>query len=109
MTSPLIDRPGELLDLVGRFLNDRYAMALATQGPDGPWVASVYFAGGLDGLYFLSSPQSCHGRNLGRDPRVSAATNEDEHDWRALRGCNSTARVSSRAHQACGCVGGART
>jgi uncharacterized protein len=61
-------------------------MALATQGPDGPWVASVYFAGGLDGLYFLSSPASRHGRNLSSSPRIAAAINEDEHDWRLIRG-----------------------
>ena len=61
-------------------------MALATEGPDGPWVASVYFAGGLDALYFLSSPASRHGTNLRRSPRIAAAINEDEHNWRAIRG-----------------------
>ena len=61
-------------------------MALATQGPDGLWVASVYFAGGLGALYFLSSPDSRHGRNLSANSRIAAAINEDEHDWRLIRG-----------------------
>ena len=61
-------------------------MALATRGPDGLWVASLYFAGNLEALYFLSSPRSRHGQNLQVDPAVAVAINEDEHDWRAIRG-----------------------
>ncbi len=65
-------------------------MALGTQGPEGPWVAAVYFAAdvaeGRARLYFLSSPTSRHGRNLAANPAVAAAINEDEHDWRAIRG-----------------------
>jgi uncharacterized protein YhbP (UPF0306 family) len=49
-------------------------------------VASVYFAGSLGELYFLSSTASRHGRNLTANPRVAAAINEDEHEWRAIRG-----------------------
>jgi uncharacterized protein YhbP (UPF0306 family) len=78
---------GEALDhLAARFLHERYTMALATDGPEGLWVASVYFAGGLDGCYFFSSPRTRHGRNLAANPRVAAAINEDEHDWKAIRG-----------------------
>ena len=72
------------------YLSERYVMALATDGPEGLWVASVYFAGGLTGnevrLYFLSSPGSRHSRNLAENPRVAAAINEDQHDWQAIRG-----------------------
>jgi uncharacterized protein YhbP (UPF0306 family) len=75
-----------LRDRVERFLAERASMALATQGPDGLWVASVYFAGGLGALYFLSSPDSRHGRNLSANSRIAAAINEDEHDWRLIRG-----------------------
>jgi uncharacterized protein YhbP (UPF0306 family) len=46
----------------------------------------VYFAGNLDRLYFLSSPDSRHGRNIAANGRAAAAINEDEHDWRAIRG-----------------------
>ncbi len=69
-----------------RYLAERFVMALGTQGPDGPWVASVYVAGDLDALYFLSSPNSRHARNLAHTPLVAAAINEDEHDWRQIRG-----------------------
>ena len=85
------DAPGEeRRQLALSFLAERYTMALATAGPDGTWVASVFFASHVDDeglwLYFLSSPESRHGRNLATDPRVAAAINEDEHDWQAIRG-----------------------
>jgi uncharacterized protein len=76
----------ELRRLARGFLAERYTLALATDGPEGLWVASLYFAGDLAELYFLSSPSSRHGRNLAANPRVAAAINEDEHDWRAIRG-----------------------
>jgi uncharacterized protein YhbP (UPF0306 family) len=82
-TSPV---PDELRRLARGLLAERYVLALATNGPEGLWVASVYFAGDLAELYFLSSPNSRHGRNLAANRIVAAAINEDEHDWRAIRG-----------------------
>jgi uncharacterized protein YhbP (UPF0306 family) len=67
------------------------AMTLATSGPDGqPFAAPVYFAADLaDGplrLYFFSDPDSQHGRNLKRDPRLAAAFYPESDDWREIRG-----------------------
>jgi uncharacterized protein YhbP (UPF0306 family) len=87
MAEAMVDHEAdELREYVRRFLQERFTMALATEGPDGPWIAAVYFAGGLDALCFLSSPDSRHGRNLSSSPRIAAAINEDEHDWRSIRG-----------------------
>ncbi len=47
---------------------------------------AAYFAGDLDALFFLSSPRSRHGQNLQANPRVAVAINEDEHEWRDIRG-----------------------
>jgi uncharacterized protein YhbP (UPF0306 family) len=83
------DRPDQqaaLRQLARELLGERASLALATSGPEGLWVAAVYFAGDLDELYFLSSPTSRHGRNLVAEPRVAAAINQDEHDWREIRG-----------------------
>jgi nitroimidazol reductase NimA-like FMN-containing flavoprotein (pyridoxamine 5'-phosphate oxidase superfamily) len=59
------DDPG---DLARACLAEHYVLALGTCGPEGPWVASVYFAADLTGdrlhLYFLSSPSSRHSQNL---------------------------------------------
>jgi uncharacterized protein len=76
--------------LAREWLAERYTMALGTRGDDGPWVAAVYFAEDIrDGrirLYFLSSSSSRHCRNIALDGRVSAAINEDEHQWQEIRG-----------------------
>lgn len=84
------DEQAELRQLARAYLSERYVMALATHGPEGLWVASVYFAPDLAAepprLYFLSSPRSRHGRNLAESPEIAAAINEDEHDWQAIRG-----------------------
>ncbi len=80
----------EVWRLAAEFLTERYVMAVGTAGPEGPWVASVYFAGTIEEaplrLYFLSAGHSRHGQNVAANPRVAASINEDEHDWRAIRG-----------------------
>ncbi len=81
-----MDDANQLRERVRDFLARRYVMALGTHGPEGPWVASVYFAGDLHALYFLSSPDSRHGRNVAHSPLVAAAINEDQHDWRLIEG-----------------------
>lgn len=82
--------PDELGHVVRTFLSERQTMALATCGPEGLWVAAVYFASDVraDGLrlYFLSSPNSRHGRNLAAGACVAADIHQDEHDWRSIRG-----------------------
>jgi uncharacterized protein len=81
------DDPG---DLARACLAEHYVLALGTCGPEGPWVASVYFATDLRGdrlhLYFLSSPSSRHGQNLQSNPAAAGAINADEHDWHLIRG-----------------------
>ncbi len=82
--------PEALWERVAAFLTERYTLALATNGPQGLWVATVYFAGNLaqggTAFYFLSAPHTRHGQNLAAEARVSAAIDEDEHDWRRIRG-----------------------
>jgi uncharacterized protein YhbP (UPF0306 family) len=70
------------------FLHHHDTMTLATIGPAGePQAAAVFYAAdsGLD-LYFLSDPQSRHGRNLAREPRVAATIQADGQNWREITG-----------------------
>jgi uncharacterized protein YhbP (UPF0306 family) len=70
------------------FLHHHDTMSLATIGPAGePQAAAVFYAAasGLD-LYFLSDPQSRHGRNLAREPRVAATIQADGQNWREITG-----------------------
>ncbi|MFI7414805.1 pyridoxamine 5'-phosphate oxidase family protein [Streptomyces sp. NPDC049627] len=62
-------------------------MVLATVGPDGaPWAAPVFYstADGRD-LYWVSSPEVTHSRNLAHEPRVGIVI----HDSRAPVGTAS--------------------
>ena len=70
------------LDYLGR----HQVTTLATQGPDGPWAAAVFYASDGFDLYFVSSPASRHGRNLAAHAAVAATVHEDYHDWREIKG-----------------------
>jgi uncharacterized protein YhbP (UPF0306 family) len=75
------------------YLGTHNVMTLATRGPAGPWAAAVFYANRDFTLYFLSSPDSRHARDLARDPRVAAAIHEDYRDWREIQGIQLSGRV----------------
>jgi uncharacterized protein YhbP (UPF0306 family) len=59
---------------------------LATNGPEGPWAAAVFYANTDFTLYFLSSPTSRHGSNIGDNAEAAATIQEDYSDWREIKG-----------------------
>lgn len=65
------------------YLAAHNVMTLATRSV---WAAAVFYANDGFTLYFVSSPNSRHARDLGEDPRVAAAIHEDYRDWRAIQG-----------------------
>jgi uncharacterized protein YhbP (UPF0306 family) len=70
------------------FLHNHDTMTLATIGPASePQAAAVFYAADdeLD-LYFLSDPDSRHGRNLTREPRVAATIQADGQEWQEITG-----------------------
>lgn len=75
-----------LSDEAAAFLHAHHVLTLATQGPEGPWAAALFYAVEGDDLLFLSTPFSRHGRDLARDPRCAATIQGQEQDWRSIRG-----------------------
>jgi uncharacterized protein YhbP (UPF0306 family) len=69
-------------------LNESSTLTLATIEPDGsPRATPVFFTATPDGeLIFLSDPQTPHGENLLRQPKVAAAAYPDVGDWSQIRG-----------------------
>jgi uncharacterized protein len=65
------------------YLAAHNVMTLATSSV---WAAAVFYASRDFTLYFVSSPQSRHARDIARDPRVAAAIHEDYRDWASIRG-----------------------
>jgi len=68
------------------YLRTQRVATLATMAGDGPWAAAVFYASDSETLYFLSSPNSRHCRNLEQDPRAAATIQGDYGDWREIKG-----------------------
>ncbi len=68
------------------YLRRHSVMSLATHGAGGPWAAAVFYASDGFDLYFVSSPDSRHGRNLAAHAAVAATVHEDYQDWRDIKG-----------------------
>ena len=68
------------------YLEAHNVATLATTGPEGPWAAAVFYANTGFTLYFLSSPTSRHGRNIGANAKAAATIQEDYSDWREIKG-----------------------
>ena len=68
------------------YLEAHNVATLATNGPEGPWAAAVFYANTGFTLYFLSSPTSRHGRNIGGNAKAAATIQEDYSDWREIKG-----------------------
>jgi len=66
---------------------------LATQGPEGPWAAAVFYVNVDFDLIFLSSPRSRHAADLARDGAAAATVQEDSADWRAIQGVQCGGRA----------------
>jgi uncharacterized protein len=75
-----------LTDEVAAFLHGHHVMTLATQGDEGPWAAALFYAPEGDDLVFLSAASSRHGRDLASQPRCAASIQDQEQDWRRIRG-----------------------
>ncbi len=75
------------------YLETHNVMTLATSGPDGAWAAAVFYANHDFTLYFVSSPQSRHARDIAREPLVAAAIHEDYRAWPDIQGIQLSGKV----------------
>lgn len=73
---------------VRALLERENTLVLATTADDGSPVAAplFYYADGHANLYWLSSPESRHSRNLSVRPRVAVAIFAQVVDWKEIRG-----------------------
>jgi uncharacterized protein len=68
------------------YLQSHQVMTLATVGEEGVWATAVFYANVAFDLYFLSAGHTRHGQNLGQQPHIAAAIQEDYKDWPAIKG-----------------------
>jgi uncharacterized protein YhbP (UPF0306 family) len=68
------------------FLSAHHVLSLATQGPDGPHAASLFYACDGFSLLWVSDIETRHSREIERNPRVAATIAPDCSDFAAVRG-----------------------
>jgi len=85
----------ELEKTVLDYLRQHHTVSLATERKGVPHAATVFYVSIGFELYFLSSPTSRHGENLGQNSRVSATINEDYDKWQMIKGIQLEGRVEA--------------
>ena len=77
-------------------LREQTTLSLATTGEDGePCVSPLFYLVDEEySLYWLSSPNSRHSRNLLRTPRAAAAVYGGATSWQEIRGVQMRGAVS---------------
>ena len=70
----------KVMELVREFVAERKQMVVATNG-EFPWICTVYY--GVDdelNLYFLTSPETIHGKQIGENEKVAVAIADSPQD-----------------------------
>jgi uncharacterized protein YhbP (UPF0306 family) len=84
------------MEWIESLLRAESTLALATVGEDGlPSIAPLFYL--LDEsliLYWLSSPNSQHSRNLLREPRAAATVYRSVENWKEICGVQMRGRVA---------------
>lgn len=71
---------------IDRLLASCSTVVLGTAGPDGPWVAPLYYAHCGSRLFFLSSARSRHVQHLSDQPQIVATIFRPARGWRQIEG-----------------------
>ena len=69
-------------------------LVLSTHGPEGPWVAPVYYVFHQGGFYFFSASESRHIRQSMVDSRAAAAIFHRSDGWQGIRGIQMSGAVA---------------
>jgi len=86
---------------VGELIEAETTLVLATTADDGSAMATplFYYPDGELNLYWLSSAESRHSRNLVARPRVAVAVFAPVTDWREIRGVQMEGTAGATADE----------
>lgn len=76
----------QILLEIQRFLGSHSTATLATCGDDGPWAADIYFVSRGLRIYFLSDPDTRHGRHIGDGATVVLTVHGEFWHWSEIKG-----------------------
>ena len=68
-------------------------MTLAFQDQQGPWTTPVYYSGNLENLFFLSSPDTRHGRGIEAGLPFAASIFPQPESWQQIKGLQMAGEV----------------
>ncbi len=91
-------------DRILAFLSAHHTLTLATEYQGRPWANALFYVNEGFTLYFISDPKTRHADHLRNNPHVAATIQEDQGDWRALKGvqlegtCRTLTRATDTAH-----------
>lgn len=80
----------ELAGRIAAFIAAHHVASLATQGPDGPHAANVFYASDGMNLFWVSDRATRHSREIELDPRVAITIAPDCSDFSEIRGLQMT-------------------
>ena len=76
----------DLARRIAAFLDAYHVMSLATQGPDGPHAANLFYVRDGLALVWISESDTRHSRDIAADQRVAATIAPDYKDFAAISG-----------------------
>lgn len=86
-----MSKPNRRLREIALAYLESHNIAVLSTGGENPWAAAVFYVSDGFTLYFLSRPESIHGRHLAASPHLAAAVTENYRlegldDWRKIKG-----------------------
>lgn len=76
----------EFPEHVESYLQDHNVLNLSTSGSDGPWSSAVFFAHHDLHFWFMSNPDTRHGKHILELGRMGASVHEDYGSWQEIKG-----------------------
>jgi len=75
------------------YIQSYNCMSLATSGEKYSQAATVFFANKGFTIYFLSTPNTRHTKNIAREGRVAVTINGDYYHWKEIKGVQIEGKV----------------
>lgn len=75
------------------YLSDHNVLNLSTHGSDGPWASAVFFAHQGLRFFFMSDPDTRHGRHILETGAAAGSVHEDYSVWQEIKGLQMSGRI----------------
>lgn len=84
----------ELRERIQNILDNQRIITLSINDEEGPWAVPVFYASSGFDLYFVSNPNSRHGKAAQKQPHFAGAVFNPLSVWREIQGLQIFGKVS---------------